>query len=87
MTPCFREGMRFVEEFDLPLRVMIPNLPDLPSAQDHIETFFVKVWPLIPVIDRVFINAEFDRLHSKQLAHPGGLGQVISKQVRPEPRH
>jgi len=72
--------MRFVEEFDLPLRVMIPNLPDV-SASDHIETFFVKVWPLIPVVDREFINAEFDRLRYKQRSHPGGLSQVINKQV------
>lgn len=72
--------MRFVEEFDLPLRVMIPNLPDI-SARDHVETFFVKVWPLIPVVDREFINAEFDRLRYKQRSHPGGLSQVISKQV------
>ncbi|KAG6360018.1 hypothetical protein INS49_011074 [Diaporthe citri] len=81
ITPCFREGMRFVEEFDLPLRVMMPNLPD--SAQDHIETFFVKVWPLIPVVDREFISAEFDRLHRKQLVHPGGLSQAMSKQDVP----
>ncbi|KAK2607161.1 hypothetical protein N8I77_005863 [Diaporthe amygdali] len=82
ITPCFREGMRFVEEFDLPLRVSMPNLPDFP-AHSYIETFFVNIWPLIPVIDREFISAEFDRLHRKQLSHPGGLGQVISKQDVP----
>lgn len=76
--------MRFVEEFDLPLRVMIPNLPDS-SARDHIETFFVKVWPLIPVVDREFISAEFDRLYRKQLLHPGGLSHVMNKQVRQLP--
>lgn len=81
ITPYFREGMRFVEEFDLPLSVVIPNLPDS-SAQDYIETFFVKVWPLIPVVDREYVSAEFDRLRRKQLSHPGGLGQVMSKQVR-----
>jgi hypothetical protein len=80
VTPCFREGMRYVEEFDLPLRVMIPNLPDV-SASDHVETFFVKAWPLIPVVDREFVNAEFDRLRYKQRSHPGGLDRVISKQV------
>lgn len=72
--------MRFVEEFDLPLSLTIPNLPSFP-IQDHIETFFVKIWPLIPVIDRKFVAAEFDRLYSKQLSHPGGLSQVMSKQV------
>lgn len=64
---------------------MIPNLPDS-SARDHIETFFVKAWPLIPVVDRESISAEYDRLHRKQLLHPGGLSQVMSKQVRERPR-
>lgn len=59
-----------MEEFDLPLRVSIPNLPNF-SIQDHIETFFVKFWPLIPVIDRKFVAAEFTDFIASSSRIPG----------------
>lgn len=73
--------MSYAEEFDLPLRVSIPNLPDSTMAKDHIDAFFMRIWPLMPVVDHEWVLLEFDRLRQKQLSHPGGLGLVMSRKV------
>lgn len=84
VAPCFRGGMRYAEEFDLPLAVTIPNLPPYYTVAKYFDTFFTTIWPFTPVVDQAAVVADYTRLEHKQGLHPGGLKKLLSIQVSQE---
>ncbi|CAK7210579.1 hypothetical protein SEUCBS140593_000878 [Sporothrix eucalyptigena] len=73
ISPAFTNGMRQAEEFALPLSITIPALPPLAVAQNYIDTFFTRVWPLFPVVYRVAVEQDLQRFHAlEQALSPGG---------------
>lgn len=81
VASCFRGGMRYAEEFDLPLVVTIPNLPPYCTVARYFDTFFTTIWPFTPVVDQAAVVADYTRLEHKQGLHPGGLKKLLSIQV------
>lgn len=81
IAPCFKAGMCYAEEFDLPFGTPIPDLPPLFTIRNCFELFFDKIWPLIPVVDYASTVAEFNHLYHKQNLHAGQLQKAISPQV------
>jgi hypothetical protein len=78
----FRSGMRHVEEFHLSLTTLIPPLPDQQALEAYLNTFFTRVWPLFPVIDRPTVEANIQFFQRQECSSPHGLqGSLASSQV------
>ncbi|KJR88126.1 uncharacterized protein SPSK_07103 [Sporothrix schenckii 1099-18] len=58
----FLGGMRHVEEFPLPfplsLTTRLPPLPDPPALVACLDTYFTRIWPIYPVVDRAAVEAD-----------------------------
>lgn len=69
----FRSGMRHVEEFQLPLALIIPPLPDQQSLESYLDTFFTRIWPIFPVVDRRSVEGDIQFFRRPEFSSPGGL--------------
>ncbi|PKS08476.1 hypothetical protein jhhlp_004859 [Lomentospora prolificans] len=78
MSANFGNGMRHVEEFPLSLSNTIPSLPEQRPLKVYLDTFFTKIWPLYPAVDRASVEADvqtFCRLDSET---PDGLQRGLT---------
>ncbi|TPX08026.1 uncharacterized protein E0L32_010226 [Thyridium curvatum] len=78
VTPIFRCGMRHVEEVQLPLMLSIPSLPSQQLLRTYLDTFFDRVWPLYPVVNRTTIEQDIQHFQSLEQSSSGGLLSAIS---------
>ncbi|KAJ9144566.1 3-hydroxybenzoate 6-hydroxylase 1 [Pleurostoma richardsiae] len=69
----FRNGMRYVEEYQLSLATPIPPLPALEPLRTYLDTFFTRVWPVYPVVDRASVEADIQHFHHLEYSAPAGL--------------
>lgn len=78
VTPFFRHGMRYVEEFQIPLQPDIPDLPPSLTIESCIKSYCSRIHPLFPVIDIDQLYIEVQRLKSTQEAHwtPAGRTEL-----------
>ncbi|EED13678.1 conserved hypothetical protein [Talaromyces stipitatus ATCC 10500] len=51
ISDMFKYGMRYAEEFDIPLEVSLPPLPVSSRLRAYISTFFDRIHPLYPLFD------------------------------------
>ena len=54
--------MHHSEEFVLPLISALPLLPPRDKIEGYTKAFFERVWPIIPVVDQVSLQAEIDHV-------------------------
>ncbi|KAH7555928.1 fungal-specific transcription factor domain-containing protein [Bipolaris maydis] len=82
MSSSFRHGMHHVEEFSLAPETVIPSLPDSQSLQVYLDTFFTRIWPIYPAVDRSSVEADIDYFHQLEQSSPGGLrGGLTSTRI------
>lgn len=51
VSGLFRYGMKYAEEFDIPLEVSLPQLPDWTRLHGYLTTFFARIHPLYPLFN------------------------------------
>ena len=66
ISPCFRHGMGFVEEFTLPLSLSLPDLPPESLMDRYVDSFIRKIHPLYPVLDLDRLATDLRRIRSYQ---------------------
>jgi hypothetical protein len=69
--------MRHCEEFPLLAWAALPNLPSGTQLRNLLNTFFARIWPLFPVVDRKTLEQSIDHLLNLQEAHPDGLTHAL----------
>lgn len=84
MSSIFRHGMRYVEEFPLALETHIPLLPNQEYLQAHLETFFSRIWPIYPVVDRQSVEADIEYFRQLEQSHPAGIRNVLTSTRIPQ---
>ncbi|KAL4951290.1 hypothetical protein BDW69DRAFT_201531 [Aspergillus filifer] len=60
----FRHGMRHAEELDIPLALMLPELPNRDRRNHFLSTYRFRVHPLYPIFDLDALSTSIDQLAS-----------------------
>ncbi|KAH7018031.1 uncharacterized protein B0I36DRAFT_394628 [Microdochium trichocladiopsis] len=69
VSPGFKQGMQYSEEFELPLTPHLPPLPVRPETDGYVAAFMRRVWPLYPVVDETTVAADIDYIMQVQALH------------------
>ncbi|KAL2412561.1 hypothetical protein ABEF91_000879 [Exophiala dermatitidis] len=80
----FRSGMQHVEEFPLSLTTCIPPLPPQETLATCLDTFFTKVWPVYPVLERQTIEASIQFFQGLEASSSAGLQATMASSQVPQ---
>lgn len=69
--------MVYSEEFKMPLIASLPDLPALATMEPWIRTFFERIYPFIPVVEKQVLMSDLLRLSELQRTNGGSLHQVL----------
>ncbi|KAI7977695.1 hypothetical protein EIK77_010286 [Talaromyces pinophilus] len=77
VSDLFKYGMKYAEEFDIPLEVSLPPLPDSSRLHGCLSTFFDRIHPLYPL----FNVESFHVLVNQIVEMRGGLKTMPRDQI------
>lgn len=83
VSPGFRQGMQYCEEFELPLTPHLPTLPVRPETDGYVAAFVRRVWPLYPVVDEVTVAADIDYIMQVQALHGNNFARRLPQLTLP----
>ncbi|KXJ86475.1 fungal-specific transcription factor domain-domain-containing protein, partial [Microdochium bolleyi] len=83
VSPGFKQGMMYSEEFELPLMPHLPTLPVRPETDGYVAAFMRRVWPLYPVVDEVTVSADIDYIMQVQAMHGEGFARHLPQLTLP----
>lgn len=69
------------DEFEIPLLLSLPDLPERSLVWRCIDAFFDRIWPLFPVVDREAVQADADFLLGVQNEEAGGTSGRLQGKV------
>ncbi|KAL4998971.1 hypothetical protein BDV10DRAFT_200971 [Aspergillus recurvatus] len=58
----FRHGMRRAEELDIPLALMLPELPEAERRKEYASVYRSRINPLYPLLDLTTLSGSIDQL-------------------------
>ncbi|KAJ1324097.1 proline utilization trans-activator [Microdochium nivale] len=83
VSPGFKQGMMYSEEFELPLMPHLPALPVRPETDGYVAAFMRRVWPLYPVVDEVTLSADVDYIMQVQAMHGDAFARHLPQLTLP----